>query len=117
VTFPTAASAYFSALAAAIDAKVSGREVPRATNVIAVIEGFIPRTHPNKLANSPTTAVTTPIKHKHPMKAAHPPIQWTGGIKAKKIFHPMQMKWNAASNGAISSINPSSFLVGCNMQA
>lgn len=35
VTFPTALSAYFSCTAAALDAKVSGRDVPRATNVIA----------------------------------------------------------------------------------
>ena len=55
VTFPTAESAYFSAAAAAILAKVSGSEVPRATNVMAVTDGNIPRTHPKRLANSPTT--------------------------------------------------------------
>jgi len=37
VTFPTAASAYLDVLAAVTLAKVSGREVPMATNVIAVI--------------------------------------------------------------------------------
>jgi len=97
VTFPTAASAYLSYLAAAIEAKVSGRDVPSATNVIAVMDGSIPRTHPKRLANSPTTAVTIPIKHKHPRKQAHPPIQCAGGIKAKKIFHPMQTMWKVAS--------------------
>jgi len=75
VTFPTAASAYLSAVAAAIEAKVSGREVPRATNVIAVIDGLIPRMHPNKLANSPTTAVTIPINPRAVQKHAHPPSQ------------------------------------------
>jgi len=37
VTFPTAESAYFDVLAAVILANVSGREVPMATIVIAVI--------------------------------------------------------------------------------
>ena len=37
VTFPIALSAVFSVVAAILLAKVSGREVPRATNVIAVI--------------------------------------------------------------------------------
>ncbi len=36
VTFPIALSAFFSFAAAALLAKVSGREVPRATKVIAV---------------------------------------------------------------------------------
>ena len=36
VTFPMALSAFFSLAAAVLLAKVSGREVPRATNVIAV---------------------------------------------------------------------------------
>lgn len=39
VTFPTAASAYLSYCAATLLANVSGRDVPRATNVIAVIAG------------------------------------------------------------------------------
>lgn len=73
VTFPTAESAYFSSYAAVIEAKVSGREVPRATKVMAVIDGLISRTQPNKLANSPTTKVTTPMKARDPIKQAHPP--------------------------------------------
>ena len=36
VTFPIALSAVFSFTAAALEANVSGREVPRATNVMAV---------------------------------------------------------------------------------
>ena len=35
VTFPIALSAFFSLAAAVLDAKVSGREVPKATKVIA----------------------------------------------------------------------------------
>jgi len=73
VTFPIAESAYFSCWAAAIEAKVSGRDVPRATKVIAVIAGLIPRTHPNKLANSPTTAVIIPMNPREITKQAHPP--------------------------------------------
>ena len=35
VIFPMALSAFFSPTAAALEAKVSGKDVPRATNVIA----------------------------------------------------------------------------------
>jgi len=73
VTFPTAESAKGSAVAAAMEAKVSGSEVPRATKVMAVIDGSTLRTQPNKLANSPTTAVTIPIIPRAQMKQAHPP--------------------------------------------
>lgn len=51
VTFPTASSAYLSYLAAMLDAKVSGIEVPIATNVMAVIGGGMPNTHPISSAN------------------------------------------------------------------
>jgi len=40
VTFPTAASAYLEFWAAALLAKVSGREVPRATSVMALTDVF-----------------------------------------------------------------------------
>jgi len=73
VTFPTALSAYFSALAAAIDANVSGKEVPSATKVIAVIDGLIPSTHPKRVAISETRAVTIPITPRAQQKQAHPP--------------------------------------------
>jgi len=73
VTFPTAESAYFSAYAAAIDAKVSGREVPRATKVIAVIDGLTPKIQPNNVATSPTTAVTIPMTASAAMKQTQPP--------------------------------------------
>ena len=61
VTFPIASSAVSEFLAAVIDAKVSGKEVPRATKVMAVIDYFRPITHPKTVAISPTTAVTIPI--------------------------------------------------------
>ena len=37
--FPIALSAFFSPTAAALEANVSGNEVPRATKVMAVIKG------------------------------------------------------------------------------
>lgn len=92
VTLPTAASAYFSYEAAVIDAKVSGNDVPRATNVIAVTDGLIARTHPKRFANSPTTNVTIPIKASEITKVRIPPAIWGGGIKEKKTFHPMFAK-------------------------
>ena len=51
-------------------AKVSGSEVPSATNVIAVIGSGTPRVHPNKVAYSPTTKVTTPIRARATKKQA-----------------------------------------------
>ena len=74
VTFPMASSAVSAFLAAVIEAKVSGKEVPRATKVMAVIDCLSPTTHPKTVAISPTTAVTTPIMArattKHPFPLA-----------------------------------------------
>lgn len=61
VIFPIALSAFFSPTAAAFEAKVSGKEVPRATKVMAVTLFFNPTRQPNMLARSPTTAVKSPI--------------------------------------------------------
>ena len=72
VTFPIAESAYSDSSAACLLAKVSGSDVPKATNVIAVAAGFIPNMHPNKLAYSPTTAVTSPININATTNANHP---------------------------------------------
>jgi hypothetical protein len=72
VTLPTAASAYFSYLAAYILANVSGSDVPKATKVIAVIGGSTPRMHPNRVANFSTIAVTTPIMAREAKKHPHP---------------------------------------------
>ena len=59
VMLPMEASAYCSHLAAVIDAKVSGSDVPKATNVIAVTSAGRPRQQPTMFAKSPTMAVTT----------------------------------------------------------
>ena len=60
--------------------------------MIAVIDSFIPRTQPNKLANSPTTAVTAPIKLKEITKLALPPQTLAGGTKANNTFQPSETK-------------------------
>ena len=86
VTFPTAESAVGNYLAAVILANVSGREVPRATKVIAVMESSIPQTQPRREATSPTTAVTAPMKERATRNAGHPPPQWLGGTHAKITF-------------------------------
>ena len=51
---PTAASALSDCLAAVILAKVSGKEVPSATKVIAATDSLIPRQQPSTVATSPT---------------------------------------------------------------
>lgn len=61
VTLPMAASAFSSCEAAVMDANVSGREVPRATKVIAVRMSLTPREHPKTLAMSPTNIVRIPM--------------------------------------------------------
>eukprot|EP00732_Lithocolla_globosa_P002104 Lithocolla_globosa_v1_NODE_1276_length_2703_cov_31.340883.p2 type:complete len:168 gc:universal NODE_1276_length_2703_cov_31.340883:2575-2072(-) len=62
VTFPRLLSAVVSITAAVLEAKVSGKEVPKATMVIAVTESFKPTEQPNKAAKSPIKAVIIPIK-------------------------------------------------------
>jgi hypothetical protein len=57
---PMEASAVSSDLAAAIEAKVSGSEVPSATKVMAVIDGVRPMQQPMCEARSPMSAVSTP---------------------------------------------------------
>jgi len=117
VTFPTAESANFSAYAAAIEAKVSGREVPKATNVMAVTDGLIPKMQPNNVATSPTTAVTIPIAASAITKHNQPPHMWGGGTIEKNSFHPIVARCMKASIASISLISPSSSLVGCNIHA
>ena len=62
VTLPIAASAVSSPIVAALEANVSGRDVPSATNVIAVTDGSSPMTQPKSVARSPMIAVTKPMK-------------------------------------------------------
>ena len=83
VTLPTAASAVSLCLAACIEANVSGKDVPKATKVIAVTYGLSPVTHPNSDANSATIAVIIPMNTSETMKASHPPHFFGGGINAK----------------------------------
>jgi len=92
VTLPTAASAYFSCRAAVIDAKVSGRDVPKATNVIALIGAGTPITHPKAVAIYSTIYVTKPIIPREAKKATHPCFQCGGGTNAKRSYHPIVMK-------------------------
>lgn len=103
VTFPIAESAYSDYLAAVIEAKVSGSDVPRATMVIAVTDCSIPRTHPRTLAISPTTPVTIPIIARDTKKAAFPFQILLGGTRAKKTFQKIVKKWYAASDALTSS--------------
>ena len=60
VMLPMEASAYGSCLAAVIEANVSGKDVPSATRVIAVVDKLSPK-QPTWLARSPISAVSNPI--------------------------------------------------------
>ena len=115
---PIAESAFSEFLAAVILAKVSGSEVPKATNVIAVTDSSIPRTHPRTVAISPTTNVTRPIKEREITNDAAPFQTEAGGIKANNTFQPIATKWNKASYRSISySIISSSSSVGPSITA
>ena len=74
VMLPIAASACLDYSAAVFDANVSGSEVPRATNEMAVTDASSPITHPNNEAISATIAVIIPMKHRAITKHNHPPI-------------------------------------------
>lgn len=74
VIIPIASSAYLPVVAAVLEAKASGIEVPNTMKVIAVTPRFKPKTHPNKVATSPKMAVTSPKKISEQMKHAHPPM-------------------------------------------
>jgi len=73
VTLPTALSAYCDCSAANLDAKVSGREVPRATMVMAFTATGRLIAHPRVNATSWTTKVTRPISASAHTNATHPP--------------------------------------------
>lgn len=83
VTLPIALSAYFSCLAATIEANRSGRDVPNATNVMAVTASFKFTKHPKMLAKSPIIAVRTPMSTKDAKNVSHPPRKPVGGTRAK----------------------------------
>ena len=100
---PIAASAYSEVLAAVMDANVSGREVPRATRVIAVMESSMDRMQPKRVANSPTIPVQRPMKARATTKAGFPPAIEGGGTRAKRTFQPMAIKCIMASVAETSS--------------
>jgi len=91
------------------DANVSGREVPIATKVIAVIAGLSPTTQPSSSATVPTTAVIPPISASATMKAGKPPAHLTGGMTENISFQPMSPKWKSASpSDTLATIKSSS---------
>mmetsp|Transcript_84905 Transcript_84905/g.259240 ORF Transcript_84905/g.259240 Transcript_84905/m.259240 type:complete len:213 (-) Transcript_84905:1954-2592(-) len=94
VTLPTDASASGSWTAACFEAKVSGKDVPRATKVMAVISfSMNGMTQPNRLAMSPMMTVTPPIMIKDTTKHSQPPHKSVGGQHAKTIFQGKLMAW------------------------
>lgn len=112
-TFPTAESALSEVFAAVILAKVSGKDVPNATIVIAVTESGRGNTHPSYVAASPTIAVIIPMNTKAMVKAGYPPPQFTGGTHANITFQVMVMKWKMQSvKVGTSSSKLSSPIVG-----
>jgi hypothetical protein len=86
VTLPTDASAYSSWSTARRDANVSGRDVPSATKVMAVIASPRPTTQPKSEASSPTTAVQMPMKTSETKKAGQPRYHVSGGTKANCTY-------------------------------
>ena len=92
VIFPTAESALGLYLAAVMLANVSGRDVPMATKVIAVIPGLSPMTQPIAPATSPTMAVRAPMKKREARKHGMPPPLCGGGHNAKQTFQPIEKK-------------------------
>mmetsp|Transcript_63707 Transcript_63707/g.166793 ORF Transcript_63707/g.166793 Transcript_63707/m.166793 type:complete len:241 (+) Transcript_63707:794-1516(+) len=107
VTLTMDASAYLSCAAAAMDAKRSGMEVPRATKVRAVTESGIPVTQPKSSAKSITMHVMAPMATKEATKQTHPPAKAGGGTEiAKRSFHGKEMMWKSMS--AVDGFSPSS---------
>mmetsp|Transcript_67355 Transcript_67355/g.191129 ORF Transcript_67355/g.191129 Transcript_67355/m.191129 type:complete len:205 (+) Transcript_67355:445-1059(+) len=103
VTLPMLLSAVGSCIAAVLEANVSGKEVPRATNVIAQIEGGMSRAHPSRFARSPMKAVQIPIMSREHAKHAFPPQNSVGGTAANSTFHGTPTTWRAQSTGPASA--------------
>ena len=89
---PIAASAFSDYYAAVTLANVSGKDVPRATNVIAVIDSLMFNTQPKTVATSSTIMVTKAMKQSEIMKQGAPPQVPAGGTNANKTFHPIIVK-------------------------
>mmetsp|Transcript_16483 Transcript_16483/g.51815 ORF Transcript_16483/g.51815 Transcript_16483/m.51815 type:complete len:220 (-) Transcript_16483:657-1316(-) len=109
VMLPMEASAQGSCCAAVIEAKVSGREVPSATSVMAVTWSGMLSTHPSSPAMSPTIAVTMPIISSEIAKQGQPPPYSAGGTKANSSFHGNDTTCMAQSSTEGASAPPSSF--------
>ena len=92
VTFPMELSACFSEMAAVLEAKRSGREVPIATRVMAFTAGFRLIKQPKILARSEMMVVKIAMKIKAPKKQGHPPPIEGGGIMAKIVLNPKVRK-------------------------
>mmetsp|Transcript_55927 Transcript_55927/g.173401 ORF Transcript_55927/g.173401 Transcript_55927/m.173401 type:complete len:233 (-) Transcript_55927:384-1082(-) len=97
VTFPMELSAVGSCCAASFDATVSGRLVPSATSVIAVMSSPMPMQQPRSVASSLTRAVTQPIISRAPTKQSHPPKKHGGGTTAKITFQGRAARWSTHS--------------------
>mmetsp|Transcript_18943 Transcript_18943/g.48275 ORF Transcript_18943/g.48275 Transcript_18943/m.48275 type:complete len:234 (+) Transcript_18943:231-932(+) len=112
VTLPTAASANSSLRIASLLANVSGREVPTATKVMAVIASPRPITQPKSEEISPTTAVQAPMKQMETKKAGQPLAQLTGGTSANCNFQKRvtecisESKAEGGSSSPVSSSMP-----------
>mmetsp|Transcript_59978 Transcript_59978/g.168083 ORF Transcript_59978/g.168083 Transcript_59978/m.168083 type:complete len:202 (+) Transcript_59978:641-1246(+) len=87
VMLPIALSAFSSSCAAILDANVSGKLVPRATSVMAVVAGDMPRQQPKSSAMSPMMTVTKPIINNATEKQSQPPAYSVGGTTENKTFH------------------------------
>ena len=80
---PIELSAYLSPLAAAIEAKVSGSDVPSATKVIAVTAGFSPIWQPISEAKSEmSTTCTTGEVSSGSRRVRRPPPAGRGRLEA-----------------------------------
>mmetsp|Transcript_34902 Transcript_34902/g.99636 ORF Transcript_34902/g.99636 Transcript_34902/m.99636 type:complete len:226 (+) Transcript_34902:360-1037(+) len=97
VTLPMELSACSSCRAAVLDANVSGKLVPKATSVIAVMLSSMPTVQPSRLAMSLMAAVTTPIMKRAAQKVAHPPNITGGGTSRKMTFQKSAMLWEIQS--------------------
>mmetsp|Transcript_59543 Transcript_59543/g.128840 ORF Transcript_59543/g.128840 Transcript_59543/m.128840 type:complete len:201 (+) Transcript_59543:409-1011(+) len=95
---PMELSAVISLLAAVIDAKVSGKLVPKATNVIAVMPSGMPMVQPSRLAMSLVMAVTMPTIARAEKNVAQPLQRSVGGTSTKI---PFQKSERMCSNQSI----------------
>ena len=86
VTLPIELSAVLSPLAAPTEAKVSGREVPSATKVIAVTESLVPIRQPIWEAKSEMSTTWPAMTTSAPTKQSQPPHRPGGGTSERIAF-------------------------------